>query len=213
MKSGLSPQYILRASLCREPHCASGDWKRTALNIIENLDYAPSYAEPGYTQPERGVLFANWNYFPSSIDDTLERAGFSIEWEDEWTTCEDCGRAVRTSPDCYGWQPSYALIDDCQIVCADCLAKDPIEYLESLENHPTRALNMPAIDPAEYGYTIVEQGFENGFHPGQNDNPKEIYKRLHEKFPRLLFRVDDVGQFDIGFSIWTKQDEEEEVQP
>lgn len=203
----MTPQYILRKSLCREPHRANGEnWKRSAESEIENMGRSSEYAEPGYSQPSKGVLFANWNHFPRGIDSILERYGFAIEWSDEWTTCEECGRAVRTSADSYGWQPSYALVREYSIVCVDCLKNDAESYLESLENHPTRALNLLDIDPVTYGYVKVEGNLENGLHPGQNDNPHQIYARLHPKYPRLLFRVDGVGQFDIGFSVWAKEE-------
>jgi hypothetical protein len=171
------------------------------------MNFADGYAEPGYTDPDKAVLFANWNYFPRGIDSILESYGYAIEWSDEWEVCEGCNKAVRTSPDSYGWQPSYALVNNCEIVCSDCLAKDAGEYLESLENNPHRALNMPAIDPSEYGYVKVEGDFESGWHPGQNDDPKTIFNRLTAQYPRLLFRVDGVGQFDLGFSVWSHPEE------
>jgi hypothetical protein len=167
------------------------------------MNYADEYAEPGYSQTAKGILFANWNYFPHGIDILLERYGYSIEWSDEWATCEACNRAVRTSADSYRWQPSYVLMHDCEIICTDCLNGDAGEYLESLENKPTRALNLPAIDPAEWGYVKIEDGFENGFHPGQNDDPKVIFARLTAQYPRLLFQITGVGQFDLGFAVWS----------
>lgn len=92
----------------------------SAESELENMGFAPSYAEPGYTQPAVGVLFANWNVFPSYIDKTLEQLGYAVEWSDEWTTCDDCQRAIRTSPDSYGFTPSYADIDG-GTLCLDCL--------------------------------------------------------------------------------------------
>src|SRR5262245_37954667 len=90
--------------------------ERAVQSEIDNLGYASGYAEPGYHDPDNGVLFANWNVFPRGFDRVLEQAGYAVEWSDEWSTCEDCGKAVRTSPNSYGWQRSYELIDDCSIV-------------------------------------------------------------------------------------------------
>lgn len=140
----MSPQYILRKSLCRAAHCFSahvpgqgyvnrGDLaetraeydrqrRRSAEQEIENLGFAAGYAEPGYSDPERGVLFANWNVFSNDVCNVLERAGFAIEWSDEWSTCEDCGKAVRTSPNGWDWHPHYREdgIENGSFVCLDC---------------------------------------------------------------------------------------------
>jgi len=206
-------QDVLRKSLDRnEPFCASEkDWKRTAESLIDNLGWAPGYAEPGYTDPENAILFSNWNYFPRDIDKQLE--GYELEWEDEWSTCYHCGKAFRTSPDSYCWQPAYVALNDCELICRNCLKENPSwveEYLEELEDNPRQALNNPDINPAEFGYVKLEGDFESGFHPGQTADPKKIFKRLEEAgHKRILFQIDDVGQFDTRFSVWKKKPEEE----
>jgi hypothetical protein len=203
----MTPEFILRASLCREPHCANGNWKPAAISEIENLGYASAYAESGYTQPAKGILFANWNYFPSDVTGILERSGYAIEWSDEWTTCSNCGNAIRTTANSYGWQPAYAELQG-DTLCIPCLNGDAGDYLESLEDNPNTALNIPSIDPSEWGYAQSQDGFESGFHPGQNDDPKAIYKRLKESgHMHILFQVDSVGQFDLRFSVWAKTTE------
>ena len=96
------------------------------------LDWAPGYVEPGYSAPERGVLFANWNpkdfspeipSFCSRLAGAIEKSGldYELEWCDEWTMCGDCGKAVRTQPDSHGWTPSFKILDGCELVCVDCL--------------------------------------------------------------------------------------------
>ena len=132
-----------------------------------------------------------------------------MEWEDEWSSCSDCGKLVRTSANSYGWKQSFWLRNDCEIICTECI--DPAEYLESLEDHPTHCSTIDSIDPADHGYVQLQQGFENGFHPGQNDDPNTIYKQLRtqgEKRP-VIFVLDSTGQFDIGFSVWAKLDNEQ----
>lgn len=88
------------------------------------MGWAPKYAEPGYDQPEKCVLMANWNEFPRGLDTLLERAGYSIEWSDEWTTCESCNGALRTQPDGYSWEPSYKDDDTCGVLCLECYADE-----------------------------------------------------------------------------------------
>ena len=82
----MTPEYILRKSLCREPHCASEkNWQTIAISEIENMQYAPAYAERGYSNPKRCILFADWNYFSSKVCSILEAYGYACEWSDEWT--------------------------------------------------------------------------------------------------------------------------------
>lgn len=199
--SGLSYEWVLERSLCRQAHCSSASVE-TRRQQIEYIQYAHSYGEPGYDDPAKGILFGDWNYFSKDAVDILERMGYSCEWEDEWTTCCECGKALRTSATSYGWKPSY-FASDCEITCRECT--DMESYLESLEDDPSTALNNDDINPEEYGYELVQGEFENGFHPGQNDNPKAIYARLKDQgYSRLLFVIDNVGQFDMEFSVWRK---------
>jgi hypothetical protein len=189
-----------------EPKNALTGWGGHTLDP-ENVQFAAEYAEPGYTNPESGILFANWNQCSRRVQDLLETAGYSLEWEDEWTTCGECGRALQISPDSYSWLPSYVLVDECSIVCHDCA--DPESYLESIEDNPRKAVT-PDIDPTEYGYVLLDDSFENGFYPGQNDDPAKISKELHAKgYKHLLFKIDGKGQFDISFSVYHKPEEED----
>ena len=119
---------------------------REAQSRIDNMGYSHDYAEPGYsvTNPDKGIVFSNWNDITkydsdtkqhtlldsamSRLGDTLTKAGFDIEWEDEWTTCSDCGKAVRTQPDSHFWTPAYttAYIADGELICNECAkAKEP----------------------------------------------------------------------------------------
>lgn len=197
----MTPEYIIRKSLCRPAFCSDADVE-TRARRIEDIQYSHEYAEPGYTQPKRGILFGNWNYFAGGLDTILERAGYQMEWEDEWSTCSDCGKAFRTSPDSYSWQPSYFLINDCELLCRDCVNME--EYLETLEDNPRKALN-DHVDPAEFGYRKLAGDFESGLHTHMTDNPKTIYAELHAAgHKRLLFNIDASSQFYTTFSIWEK---------
>ena len=86
----------------------------------ENMGWSPGYAEPGYDDSKKGILFANWNVFPRGLDNILERAGYAIEWSDEWDTCQDCNKAVRLVPDSHGWTPSYVFTTNGDFLCTAC---------------------------------------------------------------------------------------------
>src|SRR5271165_4945260 len=139
----MTPEYILKKSLCREPHCSHGNFVEAAQGEIENLGYAHEYAEPGYDQPKKGILFADWNHFPRDLDRILERYGYNVEWSDEWSFCDDCAKAVRSTPDSYSWLESgYYNEKDGSYLCQDCVLNDPESYLESLEDRPGHAIML-----------------------------------------------------------------------
>lgn len=177
---------------------------------VDNINWAPSYAEPGYTDSPKGVLWANWNVFPRDFDRILERAGYTVEWSDEWSTCDGCNRAVRTSPDSYQYQPFYVLMNDCEIVCLDCV--DWPDYLESIEDNPDMAV-IAECYPGKYGYHRVSdsEAYENGFHPGQDDNPATILKALHAAGrEHIVFRIPETSQFYIRFETWQRNADEDQ---
>jgi hypothetical protein len=82
----------------------------TAIAVVERhtqyVRTALKYGEPGYDQPEIGIIFADWNRVPRFVGEWLEHHGFSCEWEDEWIEDDEC-RAWRTSPTSWDWRPSY----------------------------------------------------------------------------------------------------------
>lgn len=92
--------------------------ERSVQSEIDNMLYATDYAEPGYTKPPRGILFANWNTFPKNFDTILEKLGFGVEWSDEWSIC-DCQKAYRTQPDSYIWEPAFKTVNG-EEMCLDC---------------------------------------------------------------------------------------------
>ena len=45
------------------------------LQEKHDCQYALAYGEPGYSDPEKGILFANWNPIPKRMLDWLESQG------------------------------------------------------------------------------------------------------------------------------------------
>jgi hypothetical protein len=185
---------------------------RAAQQEIENMGIvAPHYSEPGYSNPKHGIVFADWNNLPGKLGDILERAGYSCEWSDEWTTCDECNGAVRTSPDSYSWERSYTEGDG-YIVCAECT--DWADYCRQHEDDANHAVPS-SVDPADHGYSRLskEREYENGWHPGQTDEPKAILAGLHANgIKHVLFRVAGVGQFDVSFETWVRDADDDEAE-
>lgn len=190
-------------------------------NQRRTFSFAPAYAERGYSNA-KGILFGNWNPVcgfgvlkevqrrdpVSKLARVAEALGFECEWEDEWSTCCDCGNAVRTEPDSYGWTPYYRIVNECDLVCLDCLGKDKEDYLESIEDDPTKAC-PPEWNPVELGYVKFNGTFETGFHPGQNDNPAKILKAMQEQgLEHIIFRIKSQGQFDLNWEAYYKPEPE-----
>lgn len=101
---------------------------------LEYISASHEYAEPGYRIGVGGIIFfCDWNTetrwvgeSPKLICDAAARCGNVLEalghycqWSDEWTTCSDCNRAVRTQPNSYDWEPSYHMGDG-ELLCLDC---------------------------------------------------------------------------------------------
>lgn len=187
-----------------------------------NFSWAPAYAEPSYTDPEKGILFGNWNPAcgygegiaktqqkrdpVTKLANIAEKLGYELEWEDEWCTCGDCGKAVRTQADSYQWTPFYRILNDCDLTCLDCI--DPVEYLESIEDNANTAC-PPDWNPEDHGYIKHNGTFETGFHPGQNDRPETILKALHaEGKTGVIFRIKANSQFYTEWEAFYKPSEE-----
>jgi len=185
-----------------EPHCGEPAHSN-------DIDYCEGYAEPGYDDPVRCVLFANWNGYPSRLIGILERAGYAVEWSDEWSTCGDCYKAIRTQQDSYGWRKYFVIYDDCEIICANCVKHDLDAYEKHLLNRSTHADTFD-VDWESQGFTKFNNDrYESGFHPGQNDNPKVIVKQIPANHD-FLFTIPSVGQFDISFDCWIRPIEDNE---
>ncbi len=180
-------------------------YDRVAKHVkYQDLDYCLAYGEPGYSDPERGILFANWNDVPQRIQDVLENNGFALEWSDEWIIDHDAGKAYRSSPDSYSWTPSYVLTEDCEIIGeAD---YDTDLYIEYLLNDTNRCATFRSFNPADHGFVKFNGEYESGFHPGQNDDPDKVAKQIEDKYPDhdYLFTINGVGQFDTRWSAWIR---------
>ena len=188
---------------------------------IETSDFiaftAEDYAEcEHYTKDgKRPILFGNWNErgedssIPRLVAEWAEELGYTIEWGDEWALCDNCQKAVRTSPDGYSWRQGFITTDD-GVFCEYCVKNDDTllaDYLASLEGNTRRAVTFD-LDLEAHGYKRLPLDFENGFHEHQADDPKVIGKTLRQAgVKRFIFTVDTASQFDIGFSVHIHESE------
>lgn len=181
----------------------------SAMELVQRhseCDVCNSYGEPGYSDPKSGILFANWNDVPSHIHRGLERRGFELEWSDEWIIEHESGKAYRTSPDCYGWTPYHVITEGGDVIGGDEIESgDQTEWYveEYLLNSPRHACVFK-VDLTKFGFEKHNGEYETGFHPGQNDDARKVYKELSAKGLDVIFAIDGVGQFDVRWTAWTR---------
>ena len=201
------------------------------------MDVLHGYADPRYGAADAIIVLGNWNTrdkydptrttpltkdetLPARLARVLERIGAEVEWYDEWAQCSECYRAIRTEPDSYSWRPAFAWLDDCSIVCSRCLLGDVNDSIESGEyvNNADKAITWTDGATLEgAGWTQWAPGdprqYENGWHPGQDDDPKDVLATILADDPdaEVLFLISDIGQFDLRFVALTRDRDEDDT--
>lgn len=179
-----------------------------ALQYLQEKHYcewSAEYGEPGYSQPEKGILFANWNPVPRGLCDWLESCGYELQWSDEWTVANS-GKAYRTSPDCYEWQCQLVLTDDGEWLEPDDGPACAIEECAMTDKgQPARLLPpwVSAADLTATGYALFEGDKESGFHAGQTDEPGPVAAAAFAKGAEsVVFVRTEQSQFYARWECW-----------
>lgn len=203
-----------------------------------NLDitYYPGNVEPGYD--DTPVLAANWNtpgeyeikhglaerrnrqakigkwleWRESNYDD------LQLQWSDEWTSCDNCGKAVRTSPNSYSWTRSFVELDG-EIICRECwdsLIEDIItlyasNYHNGFENKALPPEFSALLESA--GFTCWQPNeneckrYETGFHAHQTDDPKAVFDEIMSDSHdwEICFVILSTGQFDVDWTAYVRK--------
>lgn len=189
---------------------------REESNHVEDFQiHLHGYAEPGYENPESGIIVTgNFNDDQSDLPSRLakifeERYDVELEWSDEWVACDHCRKLFRVSPDSYGWRQYGAFIGD-ECVCGDCIKQDPEDYLKSIEGGPRTAISIAGLDPVQHGYVLLKGECERGLHGGQDADPRVAARSLRDLgCYRFLFAIEHCEQFSLTFSIYLHESEHE----
>ncbi len=211
---------VSAATLRRTPmyvgnKCVRAMVTQSGRDRLNDVTFASGYAEPGYSGEV--IAFGNWNEVGSDkimekVAKLLEKAGISVEWSDEWTTCVECGKALRTEADSYSWTLAGVHNEgEGSYECEDCVQQDAAGYLESIEGKSRKAVTC-GIDPEDHGYVRLgdedDRDFENGLMGGQDDDPQKIGKALRARgVKRYLFKITGKGQFDVRFAVYVHESE------
>lgn len=192
------------------------------LQEAHSAEWCNEYGERGYSQPEKGVILANWNNIPKAFQAYLEERGYELEWSDEWTIDFNHNKAYRTSPDGYSWEPSVIYTEGGDMLTPD---DDPSEIIDEVAmtdwNQPVGCLPgwITAADLEAEGYQRhpdpSEPDFEAGLFPGQTDDSAAIAKAIWNGpgrcVERIVFRKTEQSQFYCKFECWVLREEEEEA--
>lgn len=139
----------------------------------------------------------------------IVESALGCEWgfSDEYTTCDDCGNIIRTSPNSYHWQPDF-YIGDGFIVCNRCFNDNEYyqeEYLADKINNPKQAVNglMTEEQIKELGFKKLNGEYEYGWY-NVNHDPEKIYEALSKNFEEVLFYINNVEQFRVNFIVFVR---------
>lgn len=195
-------------------------------------DYCDEYGEPGYRADAGVILGYYWchcEHGPEGTDDTgrgklhaldyhyprlfaaLEDQGWELEWSDEWIVDHNASKCYRTQANSYSWQSSI-LWTDGEFLTPD----DGIDaWVDEVVDNPDRCLSSHVWSVGDLrGAGFVpwpddDETYESGWHPGQTDDPRDITARIREERGEgveIVFYLNGVGQFDIRFTAWIRED-------
>ena len=127
-----------------------------------------------------------------------------FNWHDEWMIDYENDKCYRTSADSYFWQPAavyntdtdeYMTPDDDLDTWIEWATAEPAERI--IPRHIASKSDLEAKGFADYNGV-----YENGWHPGQTDDPKAIVKRINDEYDEaaeILFWWTESSQFYIRF--------------
>ena len=202
---------------------------------LDHYEDTYEYGEPGYTFPYGAetpmiVLGSYWcrcdksaelhgqDFHHPRVWAQLESQGVQLEWHDEWAIDPEYGKAYRTQPDSYTWQPSYVLTEHCDMITAD---DDPETIIEWATDDPGARCIPRTIMPnpeatlTAAGFTLHNDRQESGWHQGMNANPRTIMRDLAETVAPIdqldiVFTLTETSQFHITFATYYRHTDQKD---
>lgn len=138
--------------------------------------------------------------------DIEKEFGVTLVFSDEYTTCSDCSKLIRTSPDSYFWQPDFH-IGDGFIACNECFNDNEDmqeDYLQERVNNYQSANQLLSDEQIEA--LDFKRISEHEYFMGERttDTPERLYHALEEQYHEILFSIDSTGQFNTDYSVWVR---------
>ena len=191
---------------------------QTIINHFEKHNWELYIYKPG-EDTEKVTLASDWNPVPKQLYDYLENF-YNLAWSDTSTGCAECNAWIDLTPGYYGDAGQY-ISTEYGYVCRKCVEGNQESYLEEFvfwsdpkayQHRAIKWFQKPAL--AEAGFvefqsvdSMCKDVYETGFHAGQNDDPNEVAKMIHEALGlvEIVFCIDDVGQFDCHWSAYVRR--------
>jgi hypothetical protein len=204
-----TPAWQVQRDTERGPCFATDETRRDSLTLqalrafcdVNNrqLDFANTFGEPGYTDPEKCILLADWNDIPKSLQDRLESQGYELEWSDEWYVDHNNGsKAWRTQPDSMCWEPRTRLIDG-DILTPD---SDAQEWIQTAVNDEDNALpswfDTDELERIGYGKSAT------------GHDPSNRLRNVFKEFRAEGFDVILVNARRYEYDVWTRREAKRE---
>lgn len=157
-------------------------------------------------------------YNIENLDWAIEQCPEEIEgwgYADEYDSCYRCGNLIHTRPSYGEQQDFFPDYDASELVCGDCVRKDPDDYLNYLINNPT-GLNvlLSREQLKKLGFELISDDYENGLYD-RHDNPAQILMDALEKYKNgeFIFSSKNNGPYSIEFELWGRNLSMEEKAP
>lgn len=136
-----------------------------------------------------------------------EYYGEYFVFTDEYDTCVECGKLVRTAPDSYGWTPGFVRDWYGLVYHVKCIEPECVLEWQQAQPNGDRLRTLPrGFVPEEQGLKMIEIDYEHGLHHGQDDDPHAIVRFLNEAGIPCWFTVRP-GQFDVSFNVWVLEED------
>ena len=122
------------------------------VNVYAERGYSGKYAATGnwnkvdeYDRVAQARAVLPSGDLPTRVLRLLEKLGLECEWSDEWTTCDDCGRLLRTCPYSHDWRPSYGE-SECECICHECAPEDDEDDEDDEDNEDNEDDRAPSAE-------------------------------------------------------------------
>lgn len=133
---------------------------------------------------------------------------FNLGWgfSDEFYACDNCKHLIDLEPT-MGAKQYYVDEKAGEILCDDCVRKDPSDYLQHLYNNSKSANTiLDDVQLKDLGFELInDRAYENGFY-GIEDDPDAILKELLNDDPEgtYIFSITGANPFSTNFTVWKK---------
>lgn len=161
-------------------------------------------------------FITDWNHksIPNNLEAWLRSKNIRTMYNDEYVICSHCYKIVDSQHHSYSDELEFQMIgnDYAEPICINCLKENPEWLFDDCLNNSDKCVKQSFI-PEQF---LIDKGFrkyneleyESGLHPGMNDNPSDIIKKLNKEFKYhydYIFRLTSVSQFCVRFDLWIKE--------